>query len=76
MLEGGLETLRRHRPIVWFEHGAGASEHYGTRPADLYRLLVEEVGMRVFDADGAGPYTERDFEAVFHEPIWNFVAHT
>ena len=75
VFEGALETLRRHRPTVFFEHGQGASDYYGTRPVDVYRLLVEEAGLRIFDADGAGPYSEADFEAVFTAPMWNFVAH-
>jgi FkbM family methyltransferase len=75
VFEGALETLRRHRPIVFFEHGLGSSDHYGTRPGDVYRLLVEESGMRIFDTDGRGPYSEAEFEAVFDQPIWNFVAH-
>ena len=75
VLEGALETLRRHRPTVWFDHGIGGSDHYGTRPADVHRLLVGELGMRIFDADGGGPYSESDFEAVFSEPMLTFVAH-
>ena len=75
VLTGALETLRRHRPTVWFEHGAGAADHYGTQPADVHRLLTGEIGMRIFDADGKGPYSEADFDAVFSEPMWNFVAH-
>jgi FkbM family methyltransferase len=75
VFRGAIETLRRHRPVVWFEHGAGASDHYGTRPADVHRLLTGEVGMRIFDADGHGPYSEEEFERVFTEPMWNFVAH-
>jgi FkbM family methyltransferase len=74
VLEGAAETLRRHRPIVWFEHGVGGSERYGTRPADVHRLLTD-VGMRIYDADGNGPYSEAAFDAVFHKPMWNFVAH-
>lgn len=75
VLRGAVETLRRHRPIVWFEHGLGASDRYGTRPADVHGLLVGELGMRIFDADGGGPYSETEFEEVFTEPMWNFVAH-
>jgi FkbM family methyltransferase len=75
VFEGALETLRRHKPIVFFEHGQGASDYYGTRPRDVYRLLVTEAGLRIFDTDGRGPYSEVDFEAVFSAPIWNFVAH-
>jgi len=75
VFEGALESLRRHRPTLFFEHGQGASDYYGTRPADVYRLLVEEAGLRIFDVDGAGPYSEADFEAVFSAPMWNFIAH-
>ena len=75
VLRGAIETLRRHRPTVWFDHGIGGSDHYGTRPADVHGLLVGELGMRIFDADGNGPYSEADFEAVFAEPMWTFVAH-
>ena len=75
VLEGAVETLRRHRPVVWFDHGLGGSDHYGTRPADVHALLAGELGMRIFDADGNGPYSRSDFEAVFSEPMWTFVAH-
>jgi FkbM family methyltransferase len=75
VLKGAFETLRRDRPILWFEHGAGAADRYGTRPADVHRLLTGELGMRIFDADGGGPYSEAEFEAVFTQPMWNFVAH-
>jgi hypothetical protein len=30
VVEGALETIRRHQPIVVFEHGLGAADHYGT----------------------------------------------
>ena len=75
VFRGALETLRRHRPTVWFEHGAGSSDHYGTTATDVHRLLVGDAGLRIFDADGAGPYSEGEFEAVFAEPMWSFVAH-
>lgn len=32
VMMGGIETLRRFRPTLIFEHGAGASERYGTKP--------------------------------------------
>ncbi len=75
VLVGAIETLRTHQPTVWFEHGMGARDHYGTTPTDVHRLLVGEAGMRIFDADGQGPYSEAGFEAVFSRPMWNFVAH-
>jgi hypothetical protein len=74
VFEGAIETLRRHRPVVWFEHGAGGADHYGTTPADVHALLVDEAGLRIFDSDGHGPYSRPEFEAVFTEPMFNFVA--
>ena len=74
VLRGAMRTLRRHRPAIVFEHGVGASERYGTTPGDIHGLLVEDLGMRIFDLDGAGPYDRAAFEAVFGEPIWNFLA--
>ncbi len=75
VLEGAIGTLTRHQPVVVFEHGAGLEDQYGTSPAAVYDLLVEEAGLRIFDINGAGPYSRKEFESVYHAPIWNFVAH-
>ena len=74
VLRGGLKLLRRHRPTIVFEHGIGASENYGSGPDDIHGLLVDDLGMRIFDLDGTGPYTAEEFRAVFSQPIWNFMA--
>jgi FkbM family methyltransferase len=74
VLHGAVETLREHRPVVIFEHGIGASERYGCGPEDIHHLLVGQLGMRIFDLDGTGPYTRSQFIEVFPAPIWNFVA--
>jgi FkbM family methyltransferase len=74
VFRGALETLRRYKPTIWFEHGVGGADRYGTTPSDVYALLVEDVGLRIFDADGHGPYERTEFEEVFTRPIFNFVA--
>ena len=74
VLRGAEATLRRFRPTIVFEHGIGASEHYGFGPVDVYGFLVVDLNMRIFDLDGVGPYTQQMFEAVFPEPLWNFLA--
>ena len=74
VMRGAICTLRRHGPIVVFEHGIGASDRYGSGPEDVHDLLVGDLGMRIFDLDGEGPYTRTRFTEVFPEPIWNFVA--
>jgi FkbM family methyltransferase len=76
VLEGAVNTLRRHRPVVIFEHGAGGSDYYGTTPDGVYRFVTETVGMRIFDIVGRGPYTRDEFVDMFSRPdVWNFVAH-
>jgi FkbM family methyltransferase len=74
VLRGARETIARHRPSIVFEHGIGASDRYGAGPRDIHGLLVDELGMRIFDLDGAGPYSRQQFEDVFAEPLWNFLA--
>jgi FkbM family methyltransferase len=74
VMKGGIETITRRRPIVYFEHGQGSTDHYGVGPRDVYELLVGEAGLRIFDVDGHGPYSQSEFDEVFTEPIWNFVA--
>ena len=74
VLRGALETLRAHRPAIIFEHGIGGPEAYGYGPGEVHDLLVGELGMRIFDLDGVGPYSRTRFIEVFPEPVWNFLA--
>jgi FkbM family methyltransferase len=71
VLRGAVETLRRHRPVVVFEHGAGGS----SSPAEVYSILVDQAGYRIFDLDGMGPYSLAEFEATYPQPtMWNWIA--
>jgi FkbM family methyltransferase len=65
VFRGALETITRHRPIVAFQFGRGSAEYYGTKPADMYRLLTSDAAMRIFDMDGSGPYTLDAFEKAY-----------
>ena len=73
VMRGAAETLARHRPFVIFEHGIGGADLYGSKPTEVFDLLTD-CGLRIFDLEGDGPYTRDRFEAVFAEPIWNFLA--
>jgi FkbM family methyltransferase len=75
VMQGAIQTLRQYRPIVIFEHGSGAAELYGTAPSDVYGLLADDIGLRIFDLDGRGPYGSAQFERTFHTgELVNFVA--
>jgi FkbM family methyltransferase len=69
VFRGAIETLRRFRPVLVFEHDR--SELYETT-SDMLWDLLDECGYRVFNMEGSGPY-DRD---QFHTPApeWNYVA--
>jgi FkbM family methyltransferase len=76
VFRGAAETLRTHRPILIFEHGVGGADRYGSGPNEVWDLLAADLGYRIYDLDGRGPYSRAEFEAVFTRPIWNFVARS
>jgi FkbM family methyltransferase len=47
VLRGARETIRRTRPVIVFEHGLGAADHYGATPEQVWALLVDDLKMRI-----------------------------
>lgn len=47
VFRGGIETLRRSRPIIVFECGIGGLNLYAERPDDVYEVLVSVIGLRI-----------------------------
>jgi FkbM family methyltransferase len=41
VFRGGIETLRRSRPVVVFECGLGSADHFGVEPEEVFDALVE-----------------------------------
>ena len=75
VLEGALDTISRYKPIVVFEHGRGSSEYYGATPTDIFRILHDEAGLRIFNLDAGGPYTLDQFQLAYDtNSHFNFVA--
>jgi FkbM family methyltransferase len=75
VLRGARETIMRHRPMIVFEHGPGASELYGTTPETLHDLVSGEFGMRIFDMDATGPLSRDRLAELFRTGSrWNYVA--
>ena len=80
VVRGAAATLRRCRPLVLFEHGVGASDHYGTSPKMLYRSLVSDCGLRINEMDrylkDLPALSLTDFVDVTGSAmVWNFVAY-
>lgn len=79
VFRGATRLLSRCKPVVVFEHGLGAAEHYGTRPEAVYDLL-EECGLRLSLLNdwlrGSAPLTRERFIDEFDQRRnFYFVAH-
>jgi len=51
VISGGRNLIKRSRPVIIFEHGAGASGMYGRTSGDLYDLICEDIGLRLSTMD-------------------------
>jgi FkbM family methyltransferase len=65
VIAGAMNTLRRAKPIIAFEHGS--------RNPDLYQMICVDIGLRLFDMDGNGPLDLHQWQS--SEGRWNWVAH-
>lgn len=80
VLEGAREHIARSKPVIIFEHGIGASDHYGTTPEMIYTLLVEDCGLQIglledYLADQSG-LPAKEFARQYHEALnYYFVAY-
>jgi FkbM family methyltransferase len=73
VLRGAQRTLQAHRPVLLFEHGAGGADLYGTTSTELWDLL-SGCGLRILDLEGKGPFAREEFQQLFGQPVWNYVA--
>ena len=79
VLEGSVNTIRRTKPVIIFEHGLGASDFYGSSPDKLYELL-EGCGLHIslmIDWLNNKPYLAKDrFCKIYADNSdYYFVAH-
>lgn len=51
VLRGASRIIDEHKPVIVFEFGLGASNHYGYGPREMFAFLSEH-GMGVFTLDG------------------------
>jgi FkbM family methyltransferase len=48
VFRGAIETIKKSRPVIIFEHGVGGADHYGTAPESIYDLLIGQCDLRLF----------------------------
>lgn len=48
VFKGATRTIKRSRPFIVFEHGLGGTDFYGYGPEDVYEILSEECGLKIY----------------------------
>ena len=79
VLQGAIETLRRCKPVVVFEHGLGAADVYGTKPAEIFAYF-NSIGLQISLLHNwlqdRKPLTDSEFVTQFEQGINHyFIAH-
>jgi len=80
VFRGGIETLRRTRPVIVFECGLGGADSYGSEPGEIFDLVTETIGLRLSLMDawlsGRAPLSRAEFAEQFRRSLnFYFIAH-
>ncbi len=78
-IEGGIETIRRGKPVIVFEAGSKSTGQYGVKPDDLYRVVTETLGYELSTMqrwlNRKAAYTREEFERNWNQgPEYYFIA--
>jgi FkbM family methyltransferase len=77
VLQGGIQTIKRNRPYIVFEHGKAAADIFpDTTHEAIYDFLVDEGGLKISLLDDwlsdKRPFSRASFISTDH---WYFLAH-
>ena len=76
VIKGGLETIKRNRPYIIFEHGDLSSQAFGISSQDIYDMLVGECGLEISLLSNwlhqKPPLSQREFAS---GGDWYFIAY-
>jgi FkbM family methyltransferase len=80
VMKGGVETIRRCKPVIIFEFGLGAADFYDSGPGELFSFLTTDCKMRISTLKGyldqTIPLSELQFcEAFDRGSEYYFVGH-
>lgn len=73
VLEGAMHTFRLAKPIIALEHGWHGGQDI-EHSESIFRLISEDLCLRLFDMDGNGPLGRSEFLEGL-QTRWNWVAH-
>lgn len=79
VLEGAKRIISTYQPLVVFEHGLGASNHYDATPEKVFHYF-QQFGMGISTLTGylnkSAALSEDDFHKQYHDKInYYFIAH-
>lgn len=79
VLNGARRTISDHQPIVIFEHGIGASDHYGTTPSQVFEFF-DSTGLKISTLQSYvkedKPMSEAEFVHQYNSKAnFYFIAH-
>jgi FkbM family methyltransferase len=72
VFEGAMRTFRLAKPTIAFEHGWHGDQDI-ERSEPIYKLITEDLRLRLFDMDGNGPLGLSEFLDGLRSR-WNWVA--
>jgi FkbM family methyltransferase len=80
VFRGAIQTIRKCKPFIVFEHGTGAADYYGTSPDQVYEFLVNTCELSISQLGdwlfGKSPLTRDAFISLFEtHTAWYFLAH-
>jgi hypothetical protein len=50
-LIGAVNTLKKHKSLLIFEFGLGASDFYDVSTTDFFKFLTEKIGLKMHTLD-------------------------
>jgi FkbM family methyltransferase len=79
VLRGALRTILAARPFVYFEHGRGGADYYGTTPELIHCFLCTDCGLRIWRPSdwilGQAPLDVAAFRQSYERGDgWNYLA--
>src|SRR4029077_11842022 len=80
VFRGGIQTLRRSRPIIVFECGLGGADWFGVEPEEIYECVTGAIGLRISLLEawlsGGLSLTCSQFASQFRDKLnFYFIAH-
>jgi len=80
VLEGAVETIKRTKPVIIFEHGLGASEFYDSSPEKVFALfdsLNYNISLMKSWLDDSNPFNLDQFKNQYYQKKnYYFIAYS